>query len=168
MPHFHPTKSAQMLSGNLSGETHAIPLSLLFAQLHSSEHGLTNEEVRKRLNTSGSNEAIEVKRHWGLVQFLRLFLNPLVLLLSSKRASGSLLFLAARVVHRDDKTIAGSLPHVTSPSQCPLARIRMFFPVQCSFCSVQKLTAEGGDRPGALFSLALGQQRDVRELRDSP
>lgn len=81
MPHFHPTKSAQTLSGNLSGEAHAIPLSLLFAQLRSSEQGLTNEEARKRLDTSGPNEAIEVKRHSGLVQFLRLFLNPLVLIL---------------------------------------------------------------------------------------
>jgi Mg2+-importing ATPase len=61
--------------------THTLPLKTLFEQLHSSEQGLTGEEARKRLDTSGPNETTSIKRSSGLVQFFRLFLNPLVMIL---------------------------------------------------------------------------------------
>ncbi len=62
-------------------EAQSIPLTVLFERLQSSEEGLTNEEARRRLDTYGPNETIGKKRSSGLVQFLRLFLNPLVALL---------------------------------------------------------------------------------------
>jgi Mg2+-importing ATPase len=61
--------------------THTIPLKTLFEQLQSSEQGLTGEEVRKRQETYGPNDTTGIKRSSGLVQFLRLFLNPLVAIL---------------------------------------------------------------------------------------
>jgi Mg2+-importing ATPase len=60
---------------------HSLPLNTLFAQLASSERGLTSEEVRKRLAMHGPNDTRGKKRTSGLLQFLRLFLNPLVAIL---------------------------------------------------------------------------------------
>ncbi|HKF38758.1 MAG TPA: HAD-IC family P-type ATPase, partial [Ktedonobacteraceae bacterium] len=60
---------------------HTLPLKTLFEQLQSSEKGLTGEQARKRLETYGPNDTTGIKRSSGLVQFLRLFLNPLVLIL---------------------------------------------------------------------------------------
>ncbi len=64
-----------------AAETRSIPLTTLFKRLQSSEQGLTDEEARRRRDTYGPNETIGKKRSSGLVQFLRLFLNPLVALL---------------------------------------------------------------------------------------
>jgi P-type Mg2+ transporter len=61
--------------------TRTIPLKTLSEQLQSSEQGLTDEEVRKRQEIYGPNETTGVKRSSGLVQFLRLFANPLVAIL---------------------------------------------------------------------------------------
>jgi Mg2+-importing ATPase len=61
--------------------TQILPLKSLFEQLQSSEQELTSEEARKRQKTYGPNETTGVKRRSGLVQFLRLFLNPLVAIL---------------------------------------------------------------------------------------
>jgi len=68
-------------SGESKAETHTLPLKTLFEQLQSSEQGLTGEEARGRLDTYGPNDTTGIKRSSGLVQFLRLFLNPLVMIL---------------------------------------------------------------------------------------
>ena len=67
--------------GESKAGTHTIPLKTLFEQLQSSEQGLTGEEVHKRQDTYGPNDTTGIKRNSGLVQFLRLFLNPLVAIL---------------------------------------------------------------------------------------
>lgn len=61
--------------------TPKIPLKTQFEQLQSSEQGLTGEEARRRLDKYGPNDTTGTKRESGLVQFLRLFLNPLILIL---------------------------------------------------------------------------------------
>ena len=62
-------------------DTPNIPLQKQFEQLQSSEQGLTGEEAQKRLAAYGPNDTTGTKRASALVQFLRLFLNPLVLIL---------------------------------------------------------------------------------------
>jgi Mg2+-importing ATPase len=61
--------------------TPTIPLKTQFEQLQSSEQGLTGEEAQKRLAAYGPNDTTGTKRDSALVQFLRLFLNPLILIL---------------------------------------------------------------------------------------
>ena len=61
--------------------THTVPLQKLFEQLESSEQGLTGAEASKRLETYGPNDTTGLKRTSPIVQFLRLFLNPLVAIL---------------------------------------------------------------------------------------
>ncbi|HEX6554135.1 MAG TPA: HAD-IC family P-type ATPase [Ktedonobacteraceae bacterium] len=61
--------------------TPTIPLKTQFEQLQSSEKGLTGEEAQKRLAAYGPNDSTGTKRTSALVQFLRLFLNPLILIL---------------------------------------------------------------------------------------
>ncbi len=61
--------------------TSTIPLKTQFEQLQSSEQGLTSEEARKRLAKYGPNDTTGTKHASPLVQFLRLFLNPLILIL---------------------------------------------------------------------------------------
>ncbi len=61
--------------------TQTIPLKKLFEQLESSEQGLTGAEASKRINTYGPNDTTGLKRTLPVVQFLRLFLNPLVAIL---------------------------------------------------------------------------------------
>src|SRR5579859_753418 len=63
------------------GAAHTLPLKKLFEQLESSEQGLTSEEARKRQDKYGPNDTTGVKRDTAIVQFLRLFLNPLVAIL---------------------------------------------------------------------------------------
>jgi P-type Mg2+ transporter len=78
------TQAKQTPSSEGKAETPAtptIPLKTQFEQLQSSEQGLTSEEARKRLATYGPNDPTGTKRTSPLVQFLRLFLNPLVLIL---------------------------------------------------------------------------------------
>src|SRR5215471_7436126 len=67
--------------GKSQAGTDTLPLKMLFEQLQSSEQGLASEEARKRLGTYGPNDTIGTKRASGLVQFLRLFLNPLIIIL---------------------------------------------------------------------------------------
>jgi Mg2+-importing ATPase len=66
-------------AGNVA--IHTLPVQKLFEQLKSSEQGLTSEEARKRLDTYGPNDTTGVKRSSGVIQFLRLFGNPLVAIL---------------------------------------------------------------------------------------
>ncbi len=61
--------------------TPSTPLKTQFEQLQSSEQGLTSEEAQKRLATYGPNDPTGAKHASGLVQFLRLFANPLVVIL---------------------------------------------------------------------------------------
>ena len=60
---------------------HTIPLQTQFEQLHSSPAGLTSQEARKRLDIYGTNDTSGARLDSGLVQFLRLFLNPLIMIL---------------------------------------------------------------------------------------
>src|SRR5690349_17624836 len=60
---------------------HTLPLQKLFEQLACSERGLTSEDARKRLDKYGPNDTTGAKRSSVAVQFLRLFLNPLVAIL---------------------------------------------------------------------------------------
>ncbi len=60
---------------------HTLSLEKLFEQLESSEQGLTSEEAKKRQDKYGPNDTTGVKRRSVVVQFLRLFLNPLVAIL---------------------------------------------------------------------------------------
>ena len=66
-------------AGNVA--VHTLPVQKVFEQLKSSEQGLTSEEARKRLDTYGPNDTTGVKHSSGVIQFLRLFLNPLVAIL---------------------------------------------------------------------------------------
>ena len=61
--------------------THTVPLQKLFEQLESSEQGLTSAEASKRLDKYGPNDTTGLKRTSPVVQFLRLFVNPLVAIL---------------------------------------------------------------------------------------
>ncbi len=74
-------QATQTSSDEKKTETPTIPLKTQFEQLQSSEQGLTGEEARKRLDKYGPNDTTGTKRESGLVQFLRLFLNPLILIL---------------------------------------------------------------------------------------
>jgi P-type Mg2+ transporter len=58
-----------------------VPLQKLFEQLKSSEQGLTGAEARRRLDKYGPNDMSGVKRTLPIVQFLRLFWNPLIIIL---------------------------------------------------------------------------------------
>jgi P-type Mg2+ transporter len=57
------------------------PVKELFKQLHTSERGLTNQEAQRRLSEAGPNEPVGVQHTTALIQFVRLFLNPLVIIL---------------------------------------------------------------------------------------
>ena len=75
------TQTKQTPSGEGKTEKPTIPLKTLFEQLQSSEQGLTGEEARKRLAKYGPNDTTGIKHDSALIQFLRLFLNPLILIL---------------------------------------------------------------------------------------
>ena len=72
---------SQVTQVPLNEGTHTVPLKKLFEQLESSEQGLTSAEASKRLDTYGPNDTTGLKRTSPVVQFLRLFLNPLVAIL---------------------------------------------------------------------------------------
>jgi P-type Mg2+ transporter len=60
----------------------AVPtLADVLTQVHASAEGLSDVEARRRLNEIGPNEPSSTRRSAGMVQFLRLFLNPLVAIL---------------------------------------------------------------------------------------
>jgi Mg2+-importing ATPase len=64
-----------------AGGVQSLPLQDLFEQLHTSESGLTSQQAQRRLSEVGPNETVGVQRTSALVQFLRLFLNPLIIIL---------------------------------------------------------------------------------------
>src|SRR5579885_3689608 len=53
----------------------------LLAHLQTSEQGLTTQEAQRRLSTCGPNAPVTVQRAGMLFQLIRLFLNPLVMIL---------------------------------------------------------------------------------------
>ncbi|GER90707.1 magnesium-translocating P-type ATPase [Dictyobacter vulcani] len=75
------SQAAQESSGQENVPLHTLPVKKLFEQLDSSERGLTSEEARRRQEKYGPNDTTGVKRSSAVVQFLRLFLNPLVAIL---------------------------------------------------------------------------------------
>src|SRR5512135_446322 len=77
---FPPQATQAPLDEEKAG-THSVPLQKLFEQLESSKQGLTRAEARKRLDTYGPNDTTGLKRTSPMVQFLRLFANPLVAIL---------------------------------------------------------------------------------------
>lgn len=58
-----------------------LPLKDLFEQLHTSERGLSSQEAKLRLARFGPNEPASAQHTSAIRQFLRLFLNPLVIIL---------------------------------------------------------------------------------------
>ncbi|MBA2287364.1 MAG: magnesium-translocating P-type ATPase [Ktedonobacteraceae bacterium] len=60
---------------------HTLSLQKLFERLDSSNEGLTSAEAGRRLAKYGPNDTASVKHRSGVVEFLRLFLNPLVAIL---------------------------------------------------------------------------------------
>lgn len=77
----YPPQVTRIPSDEGTAEIHLLPLKTLFEQLRSSEKGLTNEQAHERLDTYGPNDTTGIKHSSGLIQFLRLFLNPLVMIL---------------------------------------------------------------------------------------
>jgi Mg2+-importing ATPase len=76
-----PSQTTQASLDEEQAGTHTIPLQTLFEQLESSAQGLTGAEGSLRLGTYGPNDTTGLKRTSPVVQFLRLFLNPLVAIL---------------------------------------------------------------------------------------
>jgi len=76
-----PPKATQAPLEEEKTGTHTVPLQKLFEQLDSSEKGLTGTEASKRLDKYGPNDTTGLKRTSPVIQFLRLFLNPLVAIL---------------------------------------------------------------------------------------
>ena len=58
-----------------------VPLSGLFDRLRTSAKGLTSTEARNRLSEFGPNELITGRRGGTIIEILRLFANPLVIIL---------------------------------------------------------------------------------------
>ncbi|MGZ3646399.1 MAG: HAD-IC family P-type ATPase, partial [Ktedonobacteraceae bacterium] len=81
MQSLFPPKATQAPLDEEKAGTHTVPLQKLYEQLESSELGLTGAEASKRLDTYGPNDTTGLKRTSPMVQFLRLFLNPLVAIL---------------------------------------------------------------------------------------
>src|SRR5258708_5533628 len=76
-----PSQATQAPLNEEQAGTYTVPLQNLFEQLESSEQGLAGAEASKRLNRYGPNDTTGLKRTSPVVQFLRLFLNPLVAIL---------------------------------------------------------------------------------------
>src|SRR5262249_8482964 len=74
-------RDAQIIPLDYAGGVGYYPLQDLFERLRTSERGLTEQEARRRLSEIGPNETVGVQRTTALVQFLRLFLNPLIIIL---------------------------------------------------------------------------------------
>jgi Cation transporter/ATPase, N-terminus len=73
--------SQQAPPGEEKTGTQTVPLKKLFEQLKSSEQGLTNAEARKQLGSYSPNDMTGLKHTSPVVQFLRLFANPLIAIL---------------------------------------------------------------------------------------
>ncbi|GCF08691.1 magnesium-translocating P-type ATPase [Dictyobacter arantiisoli] len=76
-----PLPATQAPPGEGEIDIQTVPLQHLFEQLESSEQGLTGTEARKRLAAHGPNDTTGLKHTSPIVQFLRLFMNPLVAIL---------------------------------------------------------------------------------------
>ena len=76
-----PSHTTQAPASGEQAGIKTVPLQHLFEQLKSSEQGLTGAEASTRLGTYGPNATTGLKRTSPSVQFLRLFLNPLVAIL---------------------------------------------------------------------------------------
>jgi Mg2+-importing ATPase len=76
-----PSQTPTLLTNEQKISPHLISLQDLLKQLESSEQGLTKAEANRRLNTYGPNDTTGLKRSSPVVQFLRLFINPLVAIL---------------------------------------------------------------------------------------
>ena len=77
MQRLFPQQATQAPLDEEKAGTHKVPLQKLFEQLKSSGQGLTGAAARKRLDTYGPNDTTGLKRTSPVVQFVRLFLNPL-------------------------------------------------------------------------------------------
>ncbi|HJT59722.1 MAG TPA: HAD-IC family P-type ATPase, partial [Ktedonobacteraceae bacterium] len=73
------TVQAHRITG--APQTQATSVKNLYEQFHTPDQGLTNQEAKRRLDEVGANEPAGVQHTTGIVQFLRLFLNPLVIIL---------------------------------------------------------------------------------------
>src|SRR5450755_3004358 len=62
-------------------QTQTASLQNLYEQFHTSDKGLTSQEAQRRRDKAGANEPHGAQHSTGIVQFLRLFLNPLVIIL---------------------------------------------------------------------------------------
>ncbi len=76
-----PPQSTRASSDKEEARVHMLPLQKLFERLESSEQGLTDSEASKRLGKYGPNDMTGLKQTSSVIQFLRLFLNPLVAIL---------------------------------------------------------------------------------------
>ncbi len=74
-------RDAQLPALDQAGGMQSLPLKDLFELLHTSERGLTSQEAQRRLSEVGPNETTGVQQATALIQLLRLFLNPLVIIL---------------------------------------------------------------------------------------
>ncbi|GLV59697.1 magnesium-translocating P-type ATPase [Dictyobacter sp. S3.2.2.5] len=72
---------AQVPASEASDELLRLSLPQIFARLQTDEHGLSDAEAARRLERYGLNEPVATVKNTLLAQFLRLFLNPLVLIL---------------------------------------------------------------------------------------
>lgn len=57
------------------------PLPEVYQRLQTTEEGLSSQEASRRLKTSGPNEPARTHEAAGVIQFLHLFLSPLVIIL---------------------------------------------------------------------------------------
>lgn len=76
-----PPHATRAFSDEEKARIHMVPLQKLFAQLESSEQGLTGSEASQRLDKYGPNDMTGLKHTSSVIQFLRLFLNPLIAIL---------------------------------------------------------------------------------------
>jgi len=90
------TEPARTASSNGTGVERlstgqAVSAASLLTKRPTSERGLSSEEARQSLEGFGLNEPVPVRRSTGLAQFLRLFANPLVVILLVTSAISALL-----------------------------------------------------------------------------
>ena len=76
-----PPQATRASSNEEKAHIHMVPLQKLFERLESSEQGLTGSEASQRLDKYGPNDMTGLKQTSSVIQFLRLFLNPLIAIL---------------------------------------------------------------------------------------
>ncbi|HEX7737336.1 MAG TPA: magnesium-translocating P-type ATPase [Ktedonobacteraceae bacterium] len=77
-----PTTEVNMPTTTLLAEDALrLPLPELYARLQTTEEGLSSQEARRRLKTMGANEPANTTHVAAAIQFWRLFLSPLVIIL---------------------------------------------------------------------------------------